>query len=351
MSQFVHYGPVDELTNPVLAALHFSMVPRFGLVAPSSLCYTDCMTAQSQIYNEAMAAIEQGDKSRAKDLFTRLIKQDANQLEYWLWMSAVVETPRERIYCLKEVLRIDPHNQAARRGLVLQGVLPKDSSLAAPLRYQRRNWQSQIQKFAAPEPMMKAGSWKQIGVFGGAVVVLAVLMFFGINSLSNRASAARFTPWPQATFYYVSPTPTVPTITPTPAGPVPLWMQLKATYTPTPLYVNTPHPISESYRSGMRAYERQDWSTVLSFMQQVTTLEPDAPDVVYYQGEAYRMQGAASRAIEYYNRALAISPAFAPAYLGRARAALMGSSPRPDAARGRSGKSGRARPELFRRLH
>ncbi len=309
------------------------MVRRTGLVGLFSLCYTVCMTAQSQIFNEAMAAIEQGDKSRARDLFTRLIKQDANQLEYWLWMSAVVETPRERIYCLKEALRLDPQNQAARRGLILQGVLPADSSLAVPLRYQRRNWQSQIQKFAAPEPMMKAGSWKQIAVFSGAVVMLAALLFFGFTSLSNRASAARFTPWPQATFYYVSPTPTVPTITPTPSGPVPLWMQLEATYTPIPLYVNTPHPISESYRSAMRAYDRQDWSTVLSFMEQVTTLEPDAPDVVYYQGEAYRMQGAYSRAIEAYNRSLAISPLFAPAYLGRARAELAGSAPRPDAAR------------------
>ncbi len=283
------------------------------------------MTAQSQMFTEAMAAIDQGDKHRAKDLFTRLIKQDANQLDYWLWMSAVVETPRERAYCLKEVLRIDPQNQAARRGLILLGALPKDETLAIPLRYQQRNWQGQMQKIAAPEPVIKMRSWKQAAMFGGAVVALVLLLFVGANSLSQRASAARFTPWPQSTFIYISPTPTVPTVTPTYAGPVPLWMQLAATYTPTPLYVATPHPISESYRSAMRAYDKQDWPTMLSFLQQVVTIQPDAPDVVYYQGEAYRFQGAYARAVESYNRSIAISPAFAPAYLGRARAVLANS--------------------------
>ncbi len=274
------------------------------------------------MFTEAMAAIEQGEKNRARDLFTRLIKQDSNQVDYWLWMSAVVETSRERTYCLKEVLRIDPQNQAARRGLILLGALPKDEKLIVPLRYQQRNWQGQMQKIIASEPVLRVRSWKQIGIFGGAVVVLAALLFFGATSLSNRASVARFTPWPQATFFYVSPTPTVPTITPTYAGPVPLWMQLAATYTPTPLYVGTPHPISESYRSAMHAYEHQDWPNVLSFLQQVVTLEPDAPDVPYYQGEAYRFQGVYARAIEAYNRSIAISPLFAPAYLGRARAVL-----------------------------
>ncbi len=280
------------------------------------------MTAQSQMFTEAMAAIALGEKSRARDLFTRLIKQDANQPEVWLWMSAVVETSRERAYCLKEVLRLDPHNQAARRGLVLLGVLPKDESLAVPLRYQQRNWQGQLQKFSAPEPVVKVRSWKQALVFGGAVVLLGALLLVGATSLSNRASAARFTPWPKATFIYISPTPTVPTATPTFAGPVPLEAQLAAPYTPTPLYVNTPHPISESYRSALRAYDRQDWPNVLNFLQQVATLEPESPDVVYYQGEAYRFQGAYARASEAYSRSLLVSPTFAPAYLGRARAVL-----------------------------
>jgi hypothetical protein len=37
-------------------------------------------------------------------------------------MSAVVETPKERTYCLQNVLRLEPNNQAARLGLVLSGV-------------------------------------------------------------------------------------------------------------------------------------------------------------------------------------------------------------------------------------
>jgi hypothetical protein len=53
-------------------------------------------------------------------------------------------------------------------------------------------------------------------------------------------------------------TPLVRSPTPTFIGPTPLWMLMEATYTPTPLYVNTPHPISEAYRIGIRAYQRGD---------------------------------------------------------------------------------------------
>ena len=36
-------------------------------------------------------------------------------------------------------------------------------------------------------------------------------------------------------------------------------MFLPETYTPVPIYVNTPHPVTEAYRAGLTAYEKSDW--------------------------------------------------------------------------------------------
>ena len=97
-------------------------------------------------------------------------------------------------------------------------------------------------------------------------------------------------------------------------------MFLSATYTPIPLYVNTPHPMTEAYRSAIRCFERADWTSVLAFIDQAVIVNPDAPDLYYYQAEAYRMLGKYEEAVLAYGQALKKDYKFAPAYLGRALA-------------------------------
>ncbi|HMN59368.1 MAG TPA: hypothetical protein PJ988_03340, partial [Anaerolinea sp.] len=88
-----------------------------------------------------MLAVPAGDRGRARDLFTRLLTINQGNAEYWLWMSAMVDSAQERSYCLNEVLRRDPENAAARRGLLLLGQAQPDEKQVIPLRAQRRNWQ------------------------------------------------------------------------------------------------------------------------------------------------------------------------------------------------------------------
>jgi tetratricopeptide (TPR) repeat protein len=287
------------------------------------------MAAHDVMFQEALNAIRQGERSRARDLLTRLIKTDRDQVNYWLWMSTVVETRRERIFCLKEVLRIDPQHDEARRGLILIGAAPPDERLAIPLRLQKRNWKSQVQPADAPMKVIGKVSKLQAGFIAAAVLILGVVVTIALlpekapqsTALQRLADIHTATPEPTQT---VAPS----TDTPVPDGLIPLAMLLESTYTPTPLYVNTPHPRSEAYRSGLFAYNRGEWAAVLNYMQQVATLEPDAPDIHYYIGEAQRFQQRFSQAIEAYNQSIAISPIFAPAYLGRARASLALSSAR-----------------------
>lgn len=284
------------------------------------------MTPEEAMIQEAMAALHAGDRVRARDLFTRLLKLNQNNPEYWLWMSAVVDTPKERAYCLNEVLRRDPSNLAARRGLQLLGLAPPDPSQVIPLRLQKRSWQvTDLSEKEAPPPA-PLGNWRQWGLILGAALIVVALVGFALRS-AHQVRQARiiiptdfplaptFTPLPSTTPIRRSPTPTF-------LGPTPLWMMLKATYTPTPMYVDTPHPVSEAYRIGMRAYQRGDWAQVEEYMLQVATLEPAAADLLYYAGEASRFAGKYNLAFSYYDRAIQVNPGFAPAYLGRARTRL-----------------------------
>lgn len=284
------------------------------------------MKPEEAMFNEAMSAVQKGERARARDLLTRLLKVRQNNASYWLWMSAVVDTPKERVYCLNEVLRLEPENVEARRGLQLMGLLPPDENQVIPLRAQKHNWQSALFAGEEPEKLAAAQTWRQAAVIAvGAVVVIALVVvgILGTRQVRQKAFVlpAGITLPPTHTFT-PSATAAVRTPTTTFVGPTPLWMQLKQTYTPTPLYVSTPHPRSEAFQIGMRAYQREDWPGVYRYMQQVITIEPDAPDVFYYAGEALRLQKKFNEALTHYNTAIQLNPLFGPAYVGRARAIL-----------------------------
>ena len=60
------------------------------------------------ILEQAIAAIRASDRRKARELLTRLIKVDPRNPRYWLWMSSVVDTPKEASYCLQEAQKIRP---------------------------------------------------------------------------------------------------------------------------------------------------------------------------------------------------------------------------------------------------
>ena len=61
-------------------------------------------------------------------------------------------------------------------------------------------------------------------------------------------------------------------------GPTPLAFFLDSTYTPTPIYVDTPHPLTEDYRSAMNAYRKGNWDGVIQFMEGLLGADPEAVD-------------------------------------------------------------------------
>lgn len=282
--------------------------------------------------HEVFKALEARDRNRARDLLARLIKINPSRIDYWVWMSTVVDTTKERIFCLKEALRLDPQNVMARRGLTVLGVLPVDESLVVPFAAQKRSWQPSLLKEAEEQKKLAAQAWKQLAIYAGAAIVVIFLFsaaIFGAHKLlqqKNETSAG-------AGVFIANATPTpLPTNTPLPgrgitATPTPPWGDL--TLSPTPRYAETQHPRTEAYRSAMRAYERGEWDSALSYLDQVIEVEPDAPDLYYLKGEIYRFQGKTDEALESYETSMDKAD-FAPAYLGRARL-LMADSPKANA--------------------
>ena len=283
--------------------------------------------AENTMFEEATQAVRQGQRSRARDLLTRLLRADPNNPEYWLWMSAVVDSSKERTYCLQMVQKFDPGNPAATRGLVLFGAAqPAVEMHTGP--FVRRKWNVRVDetpkekglKRIFKNPVLRVASFVILAVVVGGLILAGV---FASNA-SRQRQIAQFpthTPGPAPTFT------TTPTLigmkaTPTPARvygePTPLAMLLNVDYTPTPVYVNTPHPVVEAYRMGQRALGRGDLKAALNYFLQAGEMEPDAADIQYQIGELQRQLGENGLALDAFTQAIEIDAGFAPAFLGRA---------------------------------
>jgi hypothetical protein len=73
------------------------------------------------LYDGAVA-LSQGDRQRALDLLMRVVSEDEEIPEAWLWLSGAVDDPGDQRTALENVLALDPDNRHAQYGLnVLDG--------------------------------------------------------------------------------------------------------------------------------------------------------------------------------------------------------------------------------------
>ena len=287
------------------------------------------------LFEDAVDALRQGERARGKEILARLLKTDQNNPNYWIWMSAAVDSARERIYCLETALKLDPENAIARRGLVLLGGMPPDENVQPFPLNRPRHWEDDL--LLAHEKPRERGAGAALRspltrIAGVTLAGLAAVAAVGYLFYFSPRATQVFRPFAEATAV-ASPTFTLtPTFVnataappvPTRKGPTPLAVLLDLHYTPTPLLVNTPRsPLSaDVFRSARQAYEQGNWDDYIRQMEQIQKDEPQAADVPYYIGEAYRFKGDCRTALNYYNQSLQVDEAFAPGYVGLARARL-----------------------------
>ncbi|MEI7645245.1 MAG: hypothetical protein WCJ55_13290 [Chloroflexales bacterium] len=71
---------------------------------------------------EGAVALTKGNKERALDLLMRVVSEDEEIPEAWLWLSGAVDDPDDQRTALENVLALDPNNPHARHGIaVLDG--------------------------------------------------------------------------------------------------------------------------------------------------------------------------------------------------------------------------------------
>ncbi len=285
------------------------------------------------MFQDAVDALRQGDRARAKDILTRLLKTEQNNATYWVWMSAAVDSTKERIYCLQTALKLEPENKIAQRGLVLFGALAPDENVRPFPLNRPRAWEEKLLlaheqpkpgglRVATSSPMTRLAVVLLLGV---AVCGFAVYGLMMPRNSSFRPLNTN-TPGPSPTFTltptFVNATGRAPA---TRVGPTPLAILFHVSYTATPLYVNTPRPLEsrDQYRQARFAYQAGDWDAFIQNMKQIQKIEPQAADVMYYIGEGYRFKGFYKDAIDAYAQALKLDPDFGAAYLGLARARLL----------------------------
>lgn len=76
----------------------------------------------NELTQRGINALKANDRASARKLLAAALQQDPNDATAWLWLAAAMDTPGQRIDCLRQVLKIDPNNQAAIKGLAALGV-------------------------------------------------------------------------------------------------------------------------------------------------------------------------------------------------------------------------------------
>jgi len=275
---------------------------------------------EERIRSELILALEDGDRKTARKILRQLLKEDDSRAEYWLWLSTVVHSRQESIYCLRKVLELEPGHPAAVRGLTVLGERSPGDVRPRPI--PKVDWLRDVEDINPPseqspflENLLKG---KRVPLALALAVILAGLVLSGVifpgrgSLFSPKLTITPITWTPSAEAAQEQPAGTPDLTTLTPIGRV-----LDSTPTPTAIYVRTPRANYSTYNTALQAYQKGDFQTMLTYLK--TTVDMiETPDIVYLIGEAHRNLGQYQQALEAYERAIFLDPEFAPPYYGRA---------------------------------
>lgn len=217
----------------------------------------------------------------------------------------------------QERMHLKPQNDRDDESKINAGKLDLDNSIDTSKKDKAENKGKKTSLILASKPVNEKNKlFSTIDYYPWVVGILVLILFFIL--------------W-KYVVTFVSPTvQDVALSTPTVGasqvtGLTPLSSFLNATYTPTPLYVSTPRSAAavDQFRIAKDAYDKGDWDTFINSMLLLKDIEPDAADIPYYIGEAYRFKGDIDNAITYYNSSIQLDSNFSPPYLGLARVRLI----------------------------
>ncbi len=115
-----------------------------------------------RLYQRGVAAARAGQRRVAAGLLTRSVRLDPRGEMAWLWLSGVLDDPRQQAFCLNAVLKLNPQNQHALRGLRLleeRGLRAEDARPAPGLTMPTPGLAAPAPPASAPEEQERRDSW------------------------------------------------------------------------------------------------------------------------------------------------------------------------------------------------
>ncbi|MFQ5407938.1 MAG: tetratricopeptide repeat protein [Anaerolineales bacterium] len=299
-------------------------------------------TTNNSLFDEGVAAARQGDRVKARTAFTRLLRTEKENVDAWLWMSSVVDTDRERIYCLNTALKLDPDSKVALRGLALLGALPAELRPTPAYDFETDGAGSSATEPQQPQRRRRFRLRRSRRLEFALIVVLLLALggvgfIFVGNQVAERLRIAQITPSPTSTPTATSTyTPTV-TLTPTAeirtATPIPtaaaagpslaeiLGLDNLPTATPLPPVLDNFYPTGDTQlRAGIRAYEAGEYESATVTLADALQTNPEMVEAYYYSGLAYLELENYLQAADQFNKAIQLRADFVPAFVGRGRA-------------------------------
>lgn len=91
------------------------------------------MSTITELLQQGIAAMKSGHTAAARLLLTNVLQIDPQNEQAWLWLSGAVATDAERRFCLEQVLKTNPYNQPAKRGLASLPNIPSVSPLSSAM--------------------------------------------------------------------------------------------------------------------------------------------------------------------------------------------------------------------------
>ncbi len=218
-----------------------------------------------QLLQQGIAAAKAGQQDQARQLFQETIKRDPRNEAAWLWLSSVAKDDKERLFCLKQLLAINPNNENAIKGLkqlgvgVEAGAPPPAPASAIPrvdeqkLSASTAQLDSLLQRYQAVPTKDMPFAWAKkkrgrvgdssaallrAAAIGGAVLILIAVLGLGVFLASKLGVPAAV-----AVFSTLTPTPSpTPSFTPTPG--------VTDTPSPTPKVQTQPSAVPANVQKG-----------------------------------------------------------------------------------------------------
>ncbi|MBN1994403.1 MAG: tetratricopeptide repeat protein [Anaerolineae bacterium] len=101
---------------------------------------------------EAIKAIKSGDKAGGKQILARFLKAEPTNEAAWLWLAQALDNDEQRRHCLEQVLKINPDNEMAQRGMAILQQQPAKRPQADAFPEPRRKRIKPLSSPAQPPP-------------------------------------------------------------------------------------------------------------------------------------------------------------------------------------------------------